>query len=139
MTLIKYSTALLAKERGFSEITSEEWVIDPNGEPTTISDWEKLKNKWDKEYYSPAGKENPFFASTQESLAKWLRDKHNIIITMIPKKKDEFYYGLHWLNELEMVPIHYKKDRKGKYEEIFEIALVDALTHISGIVIKKIN
>ena len=63
-TLIKYNTAVLAKEKGFGENCNAWYFIDS----------ELIIEKCSHDQFGIGG----FLAPTQSLLAKWLREKHGI-------------------------------------------------------------
>lgn len=66
---ISFEIAKLAKEKGFDEASP--WAFQDDGEEYSGFNWWNKKNGW----YSRV---------TQSFLAKWLREKHKITITIIP-------------------------------------------------------
>lgn len=86
-TLITFTTAKLAKEKGFSINTTEYWEYQALGperykfitEDTPGATWvnDDLKNR--------------ICISTQSLLQKWLRDNHNIIVFVNPYPS---FYGV---------------------------------------------
>jgi len=86
--LISYETALLAKSKGFDLETlhfytkpnSKMFGIDEHGRSYSIKNTAKTLYQCGKQ--TVLNIENVFYAPTQALLAKWLRDVHNIHITV---------------------------------------------------------
>ena len=86
--LIKFETAKLAKEKGFSLNTTEYWQYNPQGvkrrdyisEDTEGATWvnDDIKNR--------------ICVVNQSLLQLWLRGIHKIFVTVDSHKKEEFVY-----------------------------------------------
>jgi len=85
--LITFNTAKLAKEKGFKGIETDNVYYDPNEEPIN-----RLLLTGTATRY----KGNNWFiynAPTQSLLQKWLREKHNIDVVILPERyKDGINY-----------------------------------------------
>lgn len=131
--LIKLETALLAKEKGFTD--------------SVIDYWEKRKDNWEEEYppsydfgYGNYNK-NDYQLSrpSQSSLQSWLREKR-IDITVITDWKNGnrvYYVGFSFVNDKNEIDILFSKDEdKNKieysdYEEALEFGLFECLQRVS--------
>jgi hypothetical protein len=94
--LTEFTTAKLAKEKGFDE--------------ATIDWWEKRRDKWVEEYppgydfgYSNYNKDDDKISRpTQSLLQRWIREKHNIFLTItIPYEEYGRYSAEVWGNNLD--------------------------------------
>jgi hypothetical protein len=91
-TLITFETAKLTKEKGFDWIVSEAYDLEGN-----------LGNYYDIVGEEPFTEDNTDYdalrhnAPTQEVLKKWLREKHNIHMTvdLFPHTEKEKMYQVH--------------------------------------------
>lgn len=101
--LIKYETAVLAKEKGFNINTKERFFF--NSELIT-----EAKYTGNKELY---------YAPTQSLLQKWLREEHNINVYCTPCEHDE---SLWYNNIASQTPVF-----TGTYEESLEVGLLEVL------------
>ena len=116
--LITLKTAILAREKGFDEITSEVSYIKAE---LDVEEYYGCRN-------SQIRNKNYLTIPTQSLLQKWLRDNHNIDITIHRSfsMKNSYHYCIirnnDYDNELQQ---EVRKDRK--YEEALEEALYKAL------------
>ena len=101
-TLISFETAKIAKEKGFEFKVVWEYILG-------------FKNNHERDKYLP----------TQSLLAKWLREKHNIIILVLYDGKT-FYYQIQ-RKEWEDCIIQFDLTLNQTYEEAYEIGLQEAL------------
>ena len=102
-TLITFETAKLAKEKGFEFKIVWEYILG-------------FKNNHERDKYLP----------TQSLLAKWLREKHNIIVLVDYEGIDGYYYKYYYyINEVKK----YNASDKNyiTFEEAYEIGLQEAL------------
>ena len=124
-TRINFETAKLAKEKGFPQETNRLEIPYYNykGEfKGDVSDWRIRKylrgeDTSDIEFVS---------APTQSLLAKWLREKHNIIVLVDYEGIDGYYYKFYSYKEGNK---NYDASDKNynTYEEAYEIGLQEAL------------
>ena len=114
--LISFETAKLAKEKGFTyayEFYDKEGNIEDFG---MVGGWTDC---CDENYAAP----------TQSLLAKWLREEHNLHITInvgLPHNRFIMYYS----NVIKFGKHHKSKYRSvfyKTYEEAYEIGLQEAL------------
>lgn len=132
--LITYKTALLAKEKGFDEITEFWWEIgsgdinDGNKTPCLYSSpGNSLQNSTlMKEYKYQDIRCGEFSAPTQALLQKWLREKHKIHVQ--PQK---FFHNKGFkIGKILISESSYNGPHGGKfdnYEEALEYGLKEAL------------
>ena len=138
-TRVTFKTAKLAKEKGFNErvhyfykvksendvelygCTKKELVGFKGYVPIyhKVRDYHTNKEKLNAKLYRCS-------APTQSLLAKWLREKHNIIVLVDYEGIDGYYYKYYYyINEVQ------KYDASGKnyitFEEAYEIGLQEAL------------
>ena len=102
-TLITFETAKLAKEKGFEFKIVWGYILG-------------FKNNHERDKYLP----------TQSLLAKWLREKHNIIVLVDYEGIDGYYYKYYYyINEVKK----YNASDKNyiTFEEAYEIGLHEAL------------
>ena len=102
-TLITFETAKLAKEKDFEFKIVWEYILG-------------FKNNHERDKYLP----------TQSLLAKWLREKHNIIVLVDYEGIDGYYYKYYYyINEVKK----YNASDKNyiTFEEAYEIGLQEAL------------
>lgn len=80
---VSYKVSKLLKERGFNEYCPKSYskCFDNKLEDRSISDWGKL---------------NQYPAPTQQMAMRWLREKHNIFISIQPDFPSEQDYKLCW-------------------------------------------
>jgi len=121
--IISFETAKLAKEKGFNyEFHSIYW------DDGDLEDGICGINR--KPMY---GEQDRFGASTQSLLQKWLREVHNIHITLFPQdegnKSKSWTSKLYNLNFGSDAEVSYLKHggTKLSYEEALEIGLIGAL------------
>ena len=126
-TLISFETAVLAKEKGFNIATV--YGYDNNG---------SLKEYFTYASYSPGEPEIriedfickwEYQAPTQGLLQKWLREVHNIYLTVIPVG-DSGYELRYWYYSI--LGVYCKDGQHGinrfqTYEEALEAGLLKAL------------
>ena len=125
--LISYETAKLAKEKGFDEKVYREY--DKSGYlRCTSKSADVVLGPYDELL-----KSTEYPAPTQSLLAKWLREVHNIHITLFPEDKDDktkiWISKLYTLNYGEDSEVSYLKQGGTKitYEEALEAGLQEAL------------
>ena len=125
--LISYETAKLAKEKGFDEKVYREY--DKSGYlRCTSKSADVVLGPYDELL-----KSTEYPAPTQSLLAKWLREVHNIHITLFPEDKDDktkiWISKLYTLNYGEDSEVSYLKQGGTKitYEEALEAGLYQAL------------
>ena len=105
--LVSYNVAKLAKEVGFSVVT--EYRFFYNSELTTKT---------------PSQSSKPtIYAPTQSLLQKWLREVHNIDISISPSLEKWYYYTI-YLNKICMDD---NEQPLKTYEQAIEEALQEAL------------
>ena len=131
-TLINFETAKLAKEKGFDEKVYREY--DKSGYlRCTSKSADVVLGPYDELL-----KSTEYPAPTQSLLAKWLREVHNIHITLFPEDKDDktkiWISKLYTLNYGEDSEVSYLKQgwTKITYEEALEIGLQEALKLIKN-------
>ena len=143
-TIINFETAKLAKEKGFDingqdvfdlknnnkiinfkDLAIQEFIDDVETAGYLDKAFNYLKedinrtdDNNDKDYY--------LLAPTQSLLAKWLREKHNIIVLVDYEGIDGYYYKYYYyINEVKK----YNASDKNyiTFEEAYEIVLQEAL------------
>ncbi len=122
-TRITFETAKLVKEKGFPQEPNKLKIPYYNykGEfKGDVKDW--LRKYLRKEDTSDV---ESVSAPTQSLLAKWLREKHNIIILVLYDGKT-FYYQIQ-RKEWEDCIIQFDLTLNQTYEEAYEIGLYQAL------------
>lgn len=140
--LISFETAILAKEKGFKNACDgfvnkdNEYIFMPdllypnNSEFSHNSEEDPEVVEW-KELMKTL-----VLAPTQSLLQKWLREVHNIHITLFPEDKDDktkiWISELYTLNYGEDSEVSYLKQGGTKitYEEALEVGLQEALKQI---------
>lgn len=136
--VISFKTAVLLKAKGFNQLVDTHYCYgsgdkeEPKtgevfvggflnketGEPRHYRNSE-LAN-WDLPY-------GEFSSPTQEFVKKWLREVHQIEISLI-------CFDGKYLKHVKQRPFKantYKLDYTGSYEEVFELALVEGLNKIN--------
>lgn len=109
--LIKFNTAVLAKEKGFNIYRNTQYSKNVN--PTTIYNYSEEKCKlFNDVYYVP----------TQTVLQKWLREKHNIDCISLPWTLDNGDKKYIW-----MIYKHFSSTKEGKEYDTYEQALEEGL------------
>ena len=122
--IIAFETAKLAKEKGFPQEPNKLKIPYYNykGEfKGDVKDW--LRKYLRKEDTSDV---ESVSAPTQSLLAKWLREKHNIIVLVDYEGIDGYYYKYYYyINEVKK----YNASDKNyiTFEEAYEIGLQEAL------------
>ena len=89
LSVVNFKMTELFKERGFEPLTSETWVVDPDGRYETISDWEMMKGKWDEDWYKDTG----LHQFSQALACQWLEEKHSIEIITSRDTEDKYIYN----------------------------------------------
>jgi len=123
--LIKFETAVLAKEKGFVNRSTEKWCDNVEGqEPVLTTGTSSL--------YHPLFTNNQdiyheFEAPTQSLLQRWLREVHKIHITITSISQESWQY--HITKVGDSLGKLYNEDYDD-YEEALEDALVHALNLI---------
>ena len=121
--LISFETAKLAKEKGFKDYTSNDNWYDCKGELkndnifTTRNDYPAEPNECD--------------ASTQSLLQKWLREEYEVIVWLIPAVDDFTCFVSNKYPSSEEGKIIYTSYESGKWEDVLEIGLQEALKSLS--------
>lgn len=116
--LINYSTAKLAKEKGFNLPTN--YYYDKIGLEKGDGDCEFI-------YLNHNAFDGLYSAPTQTELQKWLREIHNIIVYAIPSIEDR----KKWYCRAQNNESHYiKVDGLDSYEKAIEAGLIAGLTLI---------
>lgn len=139
--IIKFETALLAKEKGFpfdhscgfdSEfyVTKRTRVKWGRKVAYEVGDLEKdMTDQTCCDYRDVKG-QNRLYAPTQDELQEWLREEHKIYIAILPFNPEKDIFELH---------IYYKKNNEykdsittevGSYIEVLENGLIEALNFI---------
>lgn len=83
-TLIKYETALLAREFGFNDKCPRTYLNRKNGvyvykpRPNETDDWDRLSSNNDKWFKHETFGKQDCTAPTQSHLQKWFRETHDI-------------------------------------------------------------
>ena len=107
-TRVTFETAKLAKEKGFEFRVVWEYILG-------------FKEDSERDKYLP----------TQSLLAKWLREKHNIIVLVDYEGIDGYYYKYYYyINEVKK----YNASDKNyiTFEEAYEIGLQESLKLINN-------
>lgn len=123
--LIKFKTAILAKENGFdvkSRFGTETSLYDKSGKHTYYSNYGFMYSGLSDGYIS---------APTQSLLQKWLREKHNIHIEIfLGHDEDKIWWNAE-IYKIEMgyvfEPINMEDIGGDSYEEALESALQQTL------------
>jgi hypothetical protein len=120
--IITFKTAKLANEKEFN--ISQDCGYESNGTYFDNSqDYDGCKFGYCKEIY---------LAPTQSMLQRWLREKHQIDIIILPKLKDlGKFYGGYIDNDVKMIHKSYGSNFK-TYEEALEEGLYEALKLIKN-------
>ena len=123
--LISFETAKLAKEKGF------DWKVRFSyGKKEEVSK-ESLNGYEDDNFNFYKGTYWQISAPTQSLLQKWLREKHNIHITidLLNNSFEEFGFTISypWREYINNI----NEDLKKPYEEALEEALVESLKLIN--------
>lgn len=118
--LVSFEVARLAKEKGFNEGCRFYYDLDFQ-ESTFHNDYESLKNSEIVDGYGKF-KWKMISAPTQSLLQKWLRDVHNIHISI--KNISGFYWLEVSTQGKEVTPLNTKFYT---YEEALEAGLLEAL------------
>lgn len=111
--IVSFKTAKLAKEKGFDECSDTLYRELTNGGHQTINPF----NGYDFDINAP----------TKSLLQKWLREKHNIHVWLIPAEIDKTYrayigYGI----RLDLIESLFTKSFS-TYEQALEAGLYEAL------------
>lgn len=122
--IVSYITAKLAKKGGFMWSTSE-WFYEEtlvgfrlgNGIQSMYSPWDNSR-VWNKDNYSMA-------APTQALLQKWLREVHNIHITIFSSSQESWMFRVTKPHQ-QLKDGVYGEDFTS-YEEALEAGLQEAL------------
>jgi hypothetical protein len=128
--LITFETAKLAKEKGFDEKVYREY--DKSGYlRCTSKSADVVLGPYDELL-----KSTEFPAPTQSLLSKWLREVHNIHITLFPQDEEDLsktwtskLYTLNYGSDAEVSYLQHG-GTKLTYEEALEIGLFQALLMI---------
>lgn len=122
-TLITFETAKLAKKKGFNIQCNAEYFTD--GAISLTSS---------RETFIRAIEHNKVIACmapTQSLLQKWLRERHNIDITVITdwnKPQKGYYVGLSYINDKNQIDIWFSRNEDGRVKyQMYETALEAAL------------
>ena len=133
-TLISFETAKLAKEKGFNLNSPGFYSCDnPSsekiGNQLILRDWERWIN-----FGSEDSQEGTmiYSAPTQTMLQKWLREVHNIDITIMIRFASDYEIHIHKNRNIPKgftsIPVKPTwENHKRLYEETLEIALFEAL------------
>lgn len=129
-TLILFDTAKLAKEKGFNETVEDYYVNKQLFFTDTQNYYDLIKDNG----YVPYWKNinllfEQYSAPTQALLQKWLREVHDIHISII-KRKGLGYDSVIRITELNSNCIVTHHSDKYTHEEILEKALQKALQNI---------
>lgn len=117
--IIKFTTAKLAKEKGFDVPTTMYWYTGNTG--TNIDSLETCNG-----FYNHNFENLSFSAPTQALLQRWLREDHEIIISiMFELESYECYIDNGFHEGSSGIG-----DTFETYEEALEDGLKEALTHI---------
>ena len=122
--LISLTTAKLAKEKGLQDSI----IIHTNN---YIHYWQKGRwggSEWKIDWYGEAAEEC-IFAPTQSLLQRWLREKHNLSITIGCNKFGDAWYAI--IHNYKTGAWFSKIDDKSTYEEALESGLIQALERIN--------
>ena len=120
-TLITTPTAKLAKEKGFilDNNKTSFTVYTTNKKTTSTSLLKRLYTNYKEDYLL---NDLYYCFPTQSLLQKWLREVHNIIITIDWEGSEGFYYKINFDSYYDVAGKNNKT-----YEECLEIALFKAL------------
>ena len=126
---ISFKTSKLLKNKNFNE--KVDFQFDKTGyKNRSCYDIEVVIGPYDKKEFT---KVNHYPAPTQSLLQKWLREVHNIHITLFPEDKDDktkiWISKLYTLNYGEDSEVSYLKQGGTKitYEEALEVGLQEGL------------
>jgi len=123
--LIAYETAVLARERGF-EVKVR----------TAYFGMKSKKLEFNKRLDNYNNQTSLWSAPTQSLLQRWLREKHNMEITVSPAIVGKYSFAIYQLGTIINIVFLYgrnvKKDERGNvyfnsYEEALEEGLLQAL------------
>lgn len=118
--LITFETAKLAKEKGFDELTHFFWLINPN----RINYFKIASNQKDR-----------LLAPTQSLLQKWLREKYNIHIIIIPHNNIKLDFTISVLQLGNKIMVGFEENGSfNTYEQALEEALQEALQEVLGLI-----
>lgn len=111
--IITLETAILAKKKGFNR--QSYYFYDHNG-----------KKGYDYNTFW-GDLEGYVFAYSQTDLQTWLREKHNIIVSVIPH-----FYGTNGENVKYRYKVYVHEDKRefSSWEECLELGLLEALNEI---------
>lgn len=126
---VKFETAQLLKEKGFDWECTSYWCVFPNGD-TVHTDVGNLANH--------NGNESNKFISrpTQQMACKWLREEHNILVTVAPCEVgagvDDYTYVIH---EIQPEDYHFKFIAQGRMQPVtytmdYEGTLEEGIKHV---------
>ena len=122
-TLITFETAKLAKEKGLCEYFKN---INPTKYVQAYYSEDKITFKEGEYMQEDCVIEDRYFRPTQSLLAKWLREKHNIIIIVDYEGIDGYYYKFYSYKGMKKFYDASNTNYK-TYEEAFEIGSQEAL------------
>ena len=129
--LVSHNTAVLAEEKGFDWDCTYTYDYDKALEDAFSYTGEALFTKEDIEN----AKENGYtaiLAPTQSLLQKWLREKHNLFVTVqwvdgrLDYSKQLWSYSIHGLH-YEILDCDDHSNTGNTYEEALEQSLLEAL------------
>jgi hypothetical protein len=133
--LITFETAKLAKRKGFNEesfycYNSEGGLVKPYEENGSSTDTEFRVELDDLLDYHNSKHNNTFSALTQSLLSKWLRDKHNILISVYSNASGYLWEAMKAVGGTTMRWSEYEGDdeESGTYTT-YEKAMEDALQY----------
>jgi len=127
--LIGFETAKLAKEKGFKEFCSNGFDDRLEGiEPFGIGNGE-ISSTHSIDYFDNKGDNHLYARPTQSLLQRWMREVHNIKISILPRTNIEEKRWWDWL--IQGQPVIYLKFTS--YEKALEEGLQEALK----LIIKK--
>jgi hypothetical protein len=121
---VKFETAKLLKEKGF--YWDCEHYYKPNGEIVRTSHTEGSRHINSSVLY-----EHQYLAPTQQMACRWLREEHNILVTVAPCEVgagvDDYTYVIYeiqpedyhfeFIEQGRMQPVAYTMDYEGTLEE----------------------
>ncbi len=116
--LISFETAKLAKKKGFNIRCKAKYIILKTKTVFKINPVHRANTK----------KDNVILVPTQSLLQKWLREKHNIHIALLPDKKGLYGFTITLKNQNHTQSNRFELDEViGNYEEALEQGLIEAL------------
>lgn len=136
--IVTYETAVLAKEKGFDIWQVNDMFYDPSRAQHSIKDGGRILQRYyaleQPPHFSREHFDQLVKAPTQAMLQRWLREVHNIAITIDTNAAQDAWFW--WARKqgwsrLACSPGNVEKDSTDTYELALEAALVAALKIIT--------